>query len=155
MYLFLYFLRGVILSLKFRHNLLWLPLFFIAVTFACVLPVWLIWDTARNLIVKMGGDETMQWIFAIAFFIYIYMRYNFLKNIAPVFAFPAYHAGFYITNSLFLKYLLLKQQNQRKLSENFVAVKNFYLCHISQHDAIASNSSIIKKSFITSFLASL
>lgn len=100
-YLFLYFLKGVVLSLKFRHNFLWVPLFFIAVTFACVLPIWLIWNTAANLIGKMGGDETMQWIFAIAFFVYIYMRYNFLTNIAPVFAFPAYHAGFHITNRLF------------------------------------------------------
>ena len=93
MYLFMYFLKGIILVLKFNRNLLWLPLLLIAVSFTCILPVWLIWDSATNIVLNMGGNITIQWIFAIAFGVYIYFRYNFLSNVTPTSALPACNAG--------------------------------------------------------------
>jgi len=96
-YLFIYFLKGVILVLKFHRNLLWISLFLIAVSFTCILPVWFMWDTIENTISKLGGNITAQWIFALAFGTYIYFRYNFLTNIAPSSVFPAYDAGIHFT----------------------------------------------------------
>ncbi len=107
-YLFLYFLKGIILVLKFHRNLLWLPLLLIAISFTCILPVWLTWDTATNLILKLGGNTTIQWIFAIAFGAYIYFRYNFLTNIAPRAVFPAYDAGVHFTRMIVKKTSFMK-----------------------------------------------
>jgi hypothetical protein len=65
----------------------------IAVSFTCVLPVWFMWDTIGNTISKVGGNINVQWVFSIAFGAYIYFRYNFLTNITPLFALPAYDTG--------------------------------------------------------------
>ena len=114
-YLFMYFLKGIILVLKFHRNLLWLPLLFIAVSFTCILPVWFIWDSARNLILKMGGNITIQWIFAGAFGIYIYLRYNFLINIAPISAFSFYSAGIHFAAMILKKASLVKATKSREV----------------------------------------
>src|SRR6266542_5352116 len=102
-YLFIYFLKGIILLLKFHGNLLWMPLLLIAVSFTCILPVWLIWDSASKIILNAGGNITVQWIFAVAFGIYIYSRYNFLSNIAPIFAFSSYNAGIHFAAMILKK----------------------------------------------------
>gem|GEM_PF-1098897 len=115
LYLFLYFLKGVILVLKFHRNLLWFPLLLIAISFTCILPVWVTWDSATNIILKMGGNITMQWIFAIAFGTYIYFRYNFLTNIAPSFAFPAYDAGIQFAAMIVKKTSLLRATKSKDL----------------------------------------
>ena len=114
-YLFLYFLKGIILVLKFHGNLLWLPLLVIAVSFTCVLPVWLTWDSATNLILKLGGNTIIQWIFAIAFGVYIYFRYNFLTNIAPTFAFSSYNAGIHFAAVILKKTSLLKATKSKEI----------------------------------------
>jgi len=86
----------------------WLPLLLIAVSFTCILPVWLRWDDATNLILKQGGNTAIQWVFAIAFGAYIYFRYNFLTNIAPRAAFPAYDAGVHFARMIVKKTSLMK-----------------------------------------------
>jgi hypothetical protein len=63
----------------------------------------------------MGGNITLQWIFAIAFGAYIYYRYNFLTNIAPSFAFPAYDAGIQFTAMLLKKPFLLKAAKSKEV----------------------------------------
>ena len=49
LYLFIYFMKGVVLVLKFHKNILWLPLLLIAVFFTCIVPVWLTWDAASKI----------------------------------------------------------------------------------------------------------
>lgn len=114
LYLFTYFLKGVILAFKFHHNLLWIPLFFVAVSFTTVLPVWFMWDTIGNAISNIGANTTTQWIFAIAFGTYIYFRYNFLTNIAPSSVFPAYDAGFHFTAAILKKTSRLRAIKSKK-----------------------------------------
>jgi hypothetical protein len=116
LYLFMYFLKGIILVLKFHRNLLWLPLLMIAVSFTCILPIWLAWDAATTIISDIRGNIIMQWIFAIAFGAYIYLRYNFLTNIAPSFAFPAYDAGIHFAAMILKNASLVRAAKSKEVS---------------------------------------
>jgi hypothetical protein len=114
-YLLIYFIKGIILGLKFHRNVLWIPLLLIAVSFTCILPVWLTWNETGKIILDMGGNKTLQWLFAIAFATYIYYRYNFLINTAPLLAFPACDAGIRFTAMLLNKTFFLTRAKSKEM----------------------------------------
>ncbi len=72
----------------------------------------------KELNIKYGWYTTIQWIFTIAFGTYIYFRYNFLTNVAPSFAFPAYDAGIHFTGVILKKASLLKAANSKEVIQN-------------------------------------
>lgn len=104
LYQLIYFLKGIIICLKSNKRLLWIFPFIICVAFTCILPVYIVLDPIGYL-VKNGShagteNNVIKWIFSLAFGIYVYFQYNFLTNIAPGIAFPAYQAGINCTVSV-------------------------------------------------------
>jgi hypothetical protein len=97
LYLLIYFLKGAIIALKAYNNLMWVPVFIICVAFTCILPVYIVFEPIGNLLKSLSKsgnpNKALTWIFSIAFGAYVYFRYDFLTNIAPKMAFPAYQAG--------------------------------------------------------------
>jgi len=104
LYLLVYFVKGILICLKGNNKLLWILPFIICVTFTCVLPVYLVLDPVGYLVKSSSHSGTsnsiLKWIFSLAFGVYVYFRYDFLSNISPSIAFPAYQAGINITASI-------------------------------------------------------
>ena len=94
-YLFLFFLKGMMIALKSRGNFLWLLLFALCVMYTCVAPVWISFDDIEKLMLHLSKEEapTLTWLFSAAMAGYIYSRYQFLLNIAPAIAAVPYQAG--------------------------------------------------------------
>ncbi|PSL36174.1 hypothetical protein [Chitinophaga ginsengisoli] len=101
LYLAVYFVKGILICLKSNRKLLWILPFIICVAFTCILPVYLVLDPIGYLVQHSSHSNTpnniFKWLFSLAFGVYVYYRYDFLKNIAPPIAFPAYQAGIDIT----------------------------------------------------------
>lgn len=104
LYLLVYFIKGILICLKSNNRILWVIPFIICVGFTCILPVYLVLDPIAHLVKSSSHaqteNNTIKWIFSIAFGIYVYYRYDFLTNIAPPLAFPAYQAGINLTTSI-------------------------------------------------------
>lgn len=104
LYLLVYFIKGILICLKSNNKLLWILPFIICVAFTCILPVYLVLDPVGYLVqnANRSGNtySIFKWIFSLAFGVYVYFRYDFLTNIAPSIAFPAYQAGIDITRSI-------------------------------------------------------
>ena len=102
LYFVIYFFKGVLIALKFNRNFLWIPLFICAVLFTCAIPMYVIFDPI-NIIIDRYTDANqylLTWIFTAAFGLYVYSKYHFLTNIAPVAAYPYYQRGIIITSHL-------------------------------------------------------
>lgn len=95
LYQALFFLKGMLIAFKSRGNLLWILLFIICTTFTCIVPLWIAFDTLRSFAIEMSekSANTLTWIFAIGFGIFVYNRYHFLTNIVPLAAYPTYQVG--------------------------------------------------------------
>jgi hypothetical protein len=95
LYIIIYFLKGVLIALKYNRNLLWIPLFIFCVLFTCILPVYIIFTPFETFIARYAqtNHELITWIIAVTFGLYVYKRYHFLTNIAPNRAFPYYQMG--------------------------------------------------------------
>jgi hypothetical protein len=95
LYSFIFFLKGILIALKSKGNLLWILLFAFCVGYTCVAPVWLFFDTIEKLMFHLSKEQgtLLTWIFSFAIGGYIYDRYQFLINIAPAFIAPFYQAG--------------------------------------------------------------
>jgi hypothetical protein len=102
LYYMIYFIKGMLIALKYNGNLFWVPLFLILTMLTCALPVWIIFTPLESLIrtYTETNQQLLTWICAIAFGFYTYSRYHFLTNIAPSKAFPYYQRGIIITNHL-------------------------------------------------------
>ncbi|AWO02091.1 hypothetical protein DLD77_10485 [Chitinophaga alhagiae] len=104
LYLLVYFVKGILICLKSNNKLLWILPFIICVSFTCILPVYIVLDPVGRLVQSSSRSGTsydiLKWIFSLAFGVYVYFRYDFLTNIAPSVAFPAYQAGISITMSI-------------------------------------------------------
>jgi hypothetical protein len=102
LYLFLYFIKGMIIGFLIKRNFLWLPLFIISLAYTCVLPVWLSFEIIEKVSVLLAKQDTtvVAWMLTLAFFDYIYSRYHFLMDMAPASVYPIYKAG--IHTALFL-----------------------------------------------------
>jgi hypothetical protein len=95
LYQLLFFVKGMIIGLKHYHNLFWILLFILCLIFTCILPVWFVFDTIHFYAVEWStkSADILTWFFAMTFGLFIYGRYHFLTNIAPLAAYPAYQMG--------------------------------------------------------------
>jgi hypothetical protein len=95
LYFFIYFLKGVLIALKYNRNLFWLPLFIFCVALTCIFPVWVVFEPLTNIIGRyaQSNQQFLTWIFASTFGLYVYSEYYFLTNIAPTVAYPYYQRG--------------------------------------------------------------
>jgi hypothetical protein len=102
LYFVIYFFKGVLIALKFNGNFLWVPVFICAVLFTCAIPMYVIFDPVKTFIDRYAdaNQYLLTWIFTAAFGLYVYSKYYFLTNIAPVAAYPYYQRGIIITNHL-------------------------------------------------------
>lgn len=104
LYLLVYFIKGILICLKSNNRIVWILPFIICVGFTCILPVYLVLDPIAYLVKSPSHaqteNNTVKWIFSIAFGVYVYYRYDFLTNAAPSIAVPAYKAGIDITTAI-------------------------------------------------------
>jgi hypothetical protein len=95
LYAVIYFFKGVLVALKFNHKSIWILLFICLVTTTCILAVWIIFNPLQDFInnYTSSNQQLVTWLFALAFGLYVYSKYQFLTNIAPNIAFPYYQMG--------------------------------------------------------------
>lgn len=92
-YQLLFLLKGLLIALKQKGNLMWLLLFVICICFTCILPAYLAMEPAAYLAIKIKIDESFARMIVIVLAAYIYTRYNFHADSAPKMAAGAYRAG--------------------------------------------------------------
>ena len=102
LYAFIFFLKGILIALKSRGNFLWILLFVFCAGYTCVAPLWLFFDTIERLMFQLSKEQgtLLTWLFSFAIGGYIYSRYQFLINVAPVFVAAFYQAGINLGLSL-------------------------------------------------------
>ncbi len=99
-YLAIYFVKGIIISLRSNRNYFWVPILLIMVFFVCMLPVLILLQTDFKFINALTTNNLLQPVIVFIYFIYAYSRYSFLKNVAPRSVYIFYQAGISITNRL-------------------------------------------------------
>ncbi|MEO8405638.1 MAG: hypothetical protein ABI480_13615 [Chitinophagaceae bacterium] len=99
-YVILFFIKGIIIALRYRNNYWWLVFFAIAVSFSCVLPAWLAFGTVQSLVTffHTGYENQLSWIIIIAALLLFYSRFNWLTDQAPKLANTFYRLGFHLGN---------------------------------------------------------
>ncbi len=95
LYLFIFFLKGMLIAFKSRGNWLWILLFIACISYTCIAPAWLLFETIQKCMFHLSKEQgkTLTWLFSFAMSAYIYSKYQFLMNVAPIFAAPVYQAG--------------------------------------------------------------
>lgn len=95
LYQLVFFLKGMLIGFLNEGNLCWIPLFMVCVVFTSLLPAWIAFDSIQTVAYQLSekSGNILAWIGVSAFAIFLYSRYHFLTNIAPVAAFPAYQFG--------------------------------------------------------------
>lgn len=96
-----YFVKGLLIGLKNKSNLLWVPLFIICISFTCLFPALFIHNNIRPWLhtISPNSGNLMAWLTSILMGIYVYSRYHFLTNIAPMAALFAYQFGMNLVSS--------------------------------------------------------
>ncbi|HEX5154764.1 MAG TPA: hypothetical protein VFW07_25125 [Parafilimonas sp.] len=117
-YFIIYFLKGILIALKYNRNLFWIPLFICCVILTCVLPVWIVFEPIEKFFTAYAetNRQLLTWICALAFGFYVYSKYHFLTNIAPAKAFPYYQRGIIVTNH----FLRFSNGFKAKKSQDFI-----------------------------------
>ena len=74
-----FFIKGLIIGLKNKSNLFWLPLFIICFSFTCLFPTWLIHNNIQPWLCKISPNSgnLIACLTSILFGIYVYSRYHF------------------------------------------------------------------------------
>lgn len=95
LYVLLYVLKGLLITLKKYQNWIWVPLFLLCVSFTCLLPVWVSFDLIEKFAeaLSKSSADVIAWIISAALAIFIYSRYHFLTDWCPNFIFPFYKLG--------------------------------------------------------------
>ena len=106
-YLFIFFLKGMMLCLKKMNVWIWIPLFFLCIAFTCMMPVWLVHAILNRVI----ENKTVDWVLSIAFGYNVYLKYQFAFDQAPPLAAPFYRAAIKLTGALY-KNKKLKAKNK-------------------------------------------
>lgn len=90
-----YCLKGILLACREAGNLLWVPILALCIAFTCIAPAWFVFHAIEPLLLRLspGAGSLFTWIISGSAAIYLYSRYNFLKDQAPVVAWPAYWLG--------------------------------------------------------------
>jgi len=99
-YTLIYFMKGIIISLRFNKSLWWVPALLILAFFVCVLPILIVLQLDTRFITVLKANHFFPPLIVLIYFTYTYNRYCFLKNVAPRSVSTIYKAGISITNSL-------------------------------------------------------
>lgn len=102
-YQIVFFIKGIIIGLKNKGNLIWLPLFILCLSFTCLLPTWLVYKNIQPYFNKVSpaSGNVLTWIVSISFGLYAYSRYHYLTNIVPLAASLSYQLGIsFVSRSL-------------------------------------------------------
>lgn len=101
LYQIMFFIKGLIIGCMANKKLLWLPLFIICFLFTSVIPVWLMFDSIHELMSDLSAEYagTLSWIASIALGIFMYSRYHFLTDMAPLAAYQMYQFGLTLSSS--------------------------------------------------------
>ena len=94
----IYFIKGMIIALFSRNNLLWIPIFLACVGYTCVLPAWFVFEPIHSTVAKLHGNNLIAILLDTAFGFFIYLKYQFLSPSAPKAAFPFYSAGLHFAS---------------------------------------------------------
>jgi hypothetical protein len=81
-YQFIFLLKMIMQGLRRRENWLWLPLFLILVTYTCIFPLWISFDTVQHVMSLISGERgtILTWLSLFCFGFYLYSRYSFLNS---------------------------------------------------------------------------
>jgi hypothetical protein len=102
LYQLIYFIKGMLITMKARKNYLWIFLFMVCVGFTCVVPTWLFMVAVKGIIFALSKENTgiISGMIAVVFGLYIYSRYLFLTDVAPSIVYPAYQLGILLASQL-------------------------------------------------------
>lgn len=93
LYQLVFFFKGILIGLKAKANILWLPLFLLCAGFTCLLPAYLAYEPVNYIVLRLKGSSFMTWFLLVLFGLYVFSRYNFLSDSSPKLAQAAYRAG--------------------------------------------------------------
>jgi len=94
-YMFVYFLKGLLIAFKAKGNWLWLVILAVVVGFTCVSPVLPFYPQISHLVLILD-PAAPQWltpVAAVVAILFIYTRYHFLTDLAPINILPVYKLG--------------------------------------------------------------
>ena len=92
-YLFIFFLKGLLLSLKERGNRWWIFLFLFCVVFTCLLSPYFVVGPLFGTLLRWHFSSWLTWVLTVAFGLLIYTKYKFLAPSAPALARFAFELG--------------------------------------------------------------
>jgi len=74
-------LKQVIIALRNKGNLLWIPLLAACLVYTCIFPVWIIFNPVKELMNYVSAEKAtiLTWLLSISFGIYLYLRYDFFN----------------------------------------------------------------------------
>lgn len=78
--LLFHLLKAVLLKFKQRKNMLWLPLFLIALTYSCLFPTWMIGEALGPYLQQVIGEAGNLWIITDLFLFCIYCQVHFFNR---------------------------------------------------------------------------
>jgi hypothetical protein len=102
LFLFIYFLKGMIVALLKAGNFLWVPIFLLCIVFVCIVPAWIVFRSTDGFMMRVSADSgrIFTWITGAVAAILSYRRYNFLTDNAPGLALPLYRVGYWLAKRL-------------------------------------------------------
>jgi hypothetical protein len=94
-----YCLKGILVACRDAGNLLWVPIFLICTGYTCMAPAWFVFHSIEPVMLRLTPDigSTCTWLLSIGAAVYWYTQYNFLKDQAPLIAWPGYWLGNQLT----------------------------------------------------------
>jgi hypothetical protein len=93
LYQLIFFIKGLLITLKFNGNLLWVPLYITCVLYTSVLPAWILFNSIESIAKEVHLDKVSLLILSGIVGAFIYSQYKFLINIAPVTAYSSFRFG--------------------------------------------------------------
>jgi hypothetical protein len=97
-----YCLKGILVACRKAGNLLWIPTFLICTGYTCIAPAWFVFHGMEPLLLRLSPDSgtTFTWLLSIGAAAYCYSQYQFLKDGAPLIAWPGYWVGYQLIPSV-------------------------------------------------------
>lgn len=94
-YLVMYFLKGLLIGLKYKNNFIWFPLLIVCTVYTCLFPGWLVYEFVKSLAIAsyMTHAVIIALNCALIAAIYIYKSFCFHIDCCPVPARPFYQFG--------------------------------------------------------------
>lgn len=93
LYLFIFFVKGILIAWKVQGKKKWILLFLTCISFTCLLPAAVAYPAVNKLVLQAGGNTSISVIFLTAIIYYLYTRYQFLTDMVPPASLGVYLAG--------------------------------------------------------------